>query len=162
MVKYEWGLGCAADAVEGLEMRAGKHDGVAVRKDKGPLQQAALLHAGNRMRQLDVVHIDELMPREQSDAVMASTEYDGGPEQPFHAALVGQLGDEIAVVLMRTIGAMGVLIHLLQSDEIGLVLPNELPYLLQTGIMAGMEIKRHDRNGIGVALSKGHTGQQPC
>ena len=130
MVKYEWSLGGPTDAVKGLKMSACKHDGIAISKDKGPLEQTALLHAGDRMRQLEVVHIDKLVTREQTDAVMASTKLDGGPEQSLHAAIIGQLGDEITIVLMRTIGAVGVLIHLLQSDEIGLVLLDELPDLL--------------------------------
>ena len=94
------------------------------------MEQTPLLLAGIGTRQLDVVHIDKLMPREQADAVMASTEPDGGSEQPLHTAIIGQLGDEIATVLMRTIGAMGILIHFLQSDKIGLALLDEQPDLL--------------------------------
>ena len=114
------------------------------------------------MRQLDVVDIDKLMPREQADAVKASTELDGGPEQPLHAAIVGQLGDEIAVILMWAIGTPGIVIHLLQRDKVGTVLLDELPYLLQAGIMAGMEVKGHDPDGVVVTLGRGGKGQQPC
>ena len=123
-------MGRSTHTVKGLKMGAGKRDGIAVSKDKGSLEQATLLHAVDRMRQLDVVHVDKLMPCEQADAVMAATELDGGPEQSFHTTIIGQLGDEIAVVLMRTIGAPGVLIHFLQSDEIRLVLLDEIPDLL--------------------------------
>ena len=63
---------------------------------------------------------------------------------------------------MWTIGAVSILIHLLQSDEIGLILLDEFTNLLQAGIMAGVEIKGHDLNGVVMALSKGHAGQQPC
>ena len=162
MLKQELSLGSTADAVEGFKMGACKHDGIAVRKDKGSLEQAPLLHAGVGIRQLDVVHIDELMPCEQADAVMAAAELNGGPIQSLHTAKIGQLVDEIAIVLMRTIGTVGILIHLLQSDEIGLILLDEFTNLLQAGIMAGMEIKGHDLNGVIVPLGKGRTGQQPC
>ena len=81
MVKDELCLDRAADTVEGLEMRTGKHDGVAIRKDKSALKQAALFLADNRMRQLDVAHIDKLMPREQSDAVLASAKLDSRSKQ---------------------------------------------------------------------------------
>ena len=159
MVKYELNLGCPADAVEGFKMSACKHDGVAIIKNKTPLEQATLLHTLDGVGQLDVVHIHKLMPCEQTDAVMPSAELDGGPEQSLHTTVVGQLGDEIATILMRTIGAVGILIHFLQSDEIGLVLLDEFTNLLQTGIMAGMKIKGHDPNGVAVTLGKGHTGQ---
>lgn len=162
MVIDELSLGSTAHAVERLEMSASKHDGIAVRQDKGALEQASLLHAGDGMRQLDVVHFDKLMPGEQTDAVMAPTELDGGPIQPFHAAIESQLGDKVAIVLMRTIGAMGILIHFLQSHEIGLVLLDEMPDLLQAGITTGVEIEGHDLDGIVMTLGKGHTGQQAC
>ena len=103
-------------------MGACKHDGIAIGKDKGSLEQASLLHALDGMRQLDVMHIDELMLREQPDAILASTELDGGPEQALHAAIEGYFGDEIAVILVRTIGAVGILVNFLQSDKIGLIL----------------------------------------
>ena len=130
MVKNKLSLCSTADAVEGFKVGARKHDGVAVRKDKSALKQAALLHALYWMRQLDVVHIDKLMPCEKTDAVMTATELDGGSKQSLHVAKVSQLVDEIAIVLMWTIGAVGILIHLLQSDEIGLVLLDEFTNLL--------------------------------
>ena len=157
MVKDERSLCRTADAVKGLKMSARKHDGIATGKDKSPMEQTSLLLAGIGTRQLDVVHIDKLMPREQSDAVKAPTELDSGPQKSLHAAIVGQLGNEIAVVLMRTIGTVGILIHFLQRDEIGLVLFDEFTYLLQAGIMAGMEVKGHDPDGVVVTLGKGHT-----
>ena len=130
IIKYERSLSRATDAVEGLKMSACKHDGIAIRKDKGAFEQSPLLHARIGMRQLDVVHIDKLMPSEQTDTVMTSTKLNGGPEQPLHAAIVSQLGDKIAAVLMWTIRAMGILIHFLQSNKIGLVAFDELPDLL--------------------------------
>ena len=162
MVQYELNLGGAADAVKGFQMGARKRDGIAIGKDEGSLKQAPLLHALDGMRQLDVVDVDKLMPRQQADAVKASAELDGGPVQSLHAAVVGQFGDEIAVVLTQTIGATGVLIHFLQRDKVGLVLLDELPDLLQAGIMAGMQVKGHDPDGVVVALGRGCTGQQPC
>lgn len=162
MVQNELSLGGPADTVEGLKMGACEHDGVAIGQDEGSLEQAPLLHAVNGMRQLDVVDIDKLMPREQADAIMASAELDGGPEQPLHAAIVGQLGNEIAVILMRAIGTPGVLIHFLQCDKVGMVLLDELPYLQQAGIMAGMDVKGHDPDGIVVTLGRDRTSQQPC
>lgn len=162
MLQNELSLGGSADAVEGLKMGACKHDRVAIGKDEGPLEQAPLLHALDGMRQLDVADIDKLMPREQPDAVMASTELDGGPEQPLHAAVVGQFGDEIAVILMWTIGTLGIVIHFLQCYKVGLVSLDELPDLLQAGIMAGMDVKGHDPDGVVVTLSRGCTCQQPC
>ena len=162
MVKYEWNLGRATDAVKGFEMGTGKHNCIAIIEDKGSLKQSSLFHAGIGIRQLDVVRLDKLMPREQADAVMASAELDGRPEQPLHAAIVGQLGDEISAVLMGTVGAMGILVNLLQSDEVGLVLLDEQPDLLQTGVVASMEVEGHDLDGVAVTLGKGCTGQQPC
>lgn len=159
MVQYELNLGGAADAVKGLKMGARKRDGIAIGKDKGSLKQAPLLHALDGMRQLDVADVDKLVPRQQADAVKASAELDGGPVQSLHAAVVGQLGDEIAVVLTQTIGATGVLIHFLQRDKVGLVLLDELPDLLQAGIMAGMQVKGHDPDGVVVTLGRGYTGQ---
>lgn len=162
MFQNELSLCRSAYTIKGFKMGARKHDGVAIGKDEGPLEQAPLLHALNGMRQFDVVDIDKLMPREQADAVMASTEPDGGSEQPLHTAIIGQLGDEIAVILMWAIGTLGVVIHFLQSDKVGLVLLDELSYLLQAGIMACMDIKGHDPDGIVVTLSRGRTCQQPC
>ena len=101
--------------------------GTFIGKDEGPLEHAPLLHAADGMRQFDVVDIDELMPCEQADAVITSAELDGGPEQPLHAAVVGQLGDKIAVILMGTIRALGIVIHFLQRDKVGLVSLDELP-----------------------------------
>lgn len=161
MVYDELNLGSAAHAVKGLEMCARHRDGIAVGQDKAAFEQPPLLHAGIGVRQLDVVHTGKLMPREQADAVKASTELDGGPEQPLHATIVGQLGDEIAVILMWAIGTPGIVIHLLQRDKVGTVLLDELPYLLQAGIMAGMEVKGHDPDGVVVPLGKGRKGQQP-
>lgn len=161
-VQNELSLGGPADTVEGLKMCAGHHDGVAVGKDKGSLEQAPLLHAADGMRQLDIVDIYKLMPREQADAVMASAEVDGGPKESLHAAIVGQLGDEIAVVLLRAIGSPGIVIHFLQSDKVGLILLDELPQLLQAGIMAGMEVKGHDFDSVVVTLSRSRKGQQTC
>ena len=106
--------------------------------------------------------INKLMPREQADAVKSSAEFDGRSEQPLHAAIVGQLGDEISVILMWAIGAPGVVVYFLQRDKVRLVLLDELPYLLQAGIMASMDVKGHDPDGIVVTLSRGHTCQQPC
>lgn len=159
MVQNELNLGGAADAVKGLKMGARKRDGIAIGKDEGSLKQAPLLHALDGMRQLDVVDVDKLMLRQQADAVKASAELDGGPVQSLHAAVVGQLGDEIAVVLAQAIGATGVLIHFLQRDKVGLVLLDELPDLLQAGIMAGMQVKGHDPDGVVVTLGRGYTGQ---
>ena len=159
MVQYELNLGGAADAVKGFQMGARKRDGIAIGKDEGSLEQAPLFHTLDGMRQLDVADIDKLMPRQQADAVKASAELDGGPVQPLHAAVVGQLGDEIAVILMQAIGAPGVLIHFLKRDKVGLVLLDELPNLLQAGIMAGMQVKGHDPDGVVVALGRGYTGQ---
>lgn len=162
MVQNELNLCRPANAIKSFKMCAREHDGVAIGKDEGPLEQAPLLHALNGMRQFDVLDIDKLMPREQADAVMASTEPDGGSELPLHTAIIGQLGDEIAVILMWAIGTLGVVIHFLQSDKVGLVLLDELSYLLQVGIMASMDIKGHDPDGIVVTLSRGRTCQQPC
>lgn len=162
MVQNELGLVDTTDTIESFKMGARKHDGIAIGKDESPLEHAPLFHAVDRMRQLDVADIDKLMPREQADAVMASTELDGGSKQPLHAAVVGQLGDEIAVILMRAIGTPRIVIHFLQCDKVGLVSLDELPYLLQTGIMACMDVKGHDPDGIVVTLSQGCTCQQPC
>ena len=162
MVQNELNLGSPANAIKGFKMCACKHDGVAIGKDEGSLEQAPLLHAFDGMRQFDVVDIDKLMSREQADAVMASAELDGGSEQPLHVAIVGQLGDEIAVILMWAIGALGVVIQFLQCDKVGLVLLDELSYLLQAGIMASMDIKGHDLDGVVVPLSRGCTCKQPC
>ena len=162
MLQNELNLGSPADVIKGLKMGTCERDGIAIGKNEGPLEHAPLLHAADGMRQLDVVDIDELMPREQADAVITSAELDGGPEQPLHAAIVGQLGNEIAVILMRAIGTPGVLIHFLQCDKVGLVLLDELPYLLQAGIMAGMDVKGHDPDGIVVTLGRDRTSQQPC
>lgn len=159
MVQNELNLGGAADTVEGLKMGACKRDGIAIGKDEGSLKQASLLHALDGMRQLDVADVDKLVPRQQADAVKASAELDGGSVQSLHAAVVGQLGDEIAVVLTQAIGATGVLIHFLQRDKVGLVLLDELPDLLQAGIMAGMQVKGHDPDGVVVTLGRGYTGQ---
>ena len=127
MVENELSLGGPADTVEGFKMGARERDGIAIGKDESSLKHAPLLHAVDGMRQLDVVDIDELMPREQADAVITSAELDGGPEQPLHAAVVGQLGDKIAVILMGTIGAPGIVVHFLQRDKVGLVSLDELP-----------------------------------
>ena len=162
MLQNELNLGSPADVIEGLKMGACERDGIAIGKNEGPLEHAPLLQAADGMRQLDVVDIDELMPREQADAVITSAELDGGPEQPLHAAVVGQLGDKIAVILMGTIGAPGILVHFLERDKVRLISLDELPDLLQTGIMAGMDVKGHDPDGVVVALSRGRTCQQPC
>ena len=127
MIQDELSLGGPADTVEGFKMGACERDGIAIGKDESSLKHAPLLHAVDGMRQLDVVDIDELMPREQADAVMASAELDGGSEQPLHAAVVGQLGDEISVILMGTIGAPGIVVYFLQRDKVGLVSLDELP-----------------------------------
>lgn len=127
MVQNELSLSGPADTVEGFQMGARERDGIAIGKDESSLKHAPLLHAVDEMRQLDVVDIDELMPREQADAVMASAELDGRPEQPLHAAVVGQLGDEIAIILMGTIGAPGIVVYFLQRDKVGLVSLDELP-----------------------------------
>lgn len=162
MLQDELNLGSPADVVEGFKMGAGERDGVAIVKDESSLEHAPLLHAADGMWQLDVVDINELMPREQSDAVITSAELDGRSEQPLHAAVVGQFGDEIAAILLWTIGTLGIVIHFLQRDKVGLVSLDELPDLLQAGIMAGMEVKGHDPDGVVVTLSRGRTCQQPC
>ena len=161
MLNNELGLGGAAHAVKGLEMCARHRDGIAVGQDKAAFEQAPLLHAGVGVRQLDVVHTGKLMPREQADAIKAPAELDGGPEQAFHAACAGQLGDEIAIVLVWTIRASGIMVDFLQCDKVGLVLPDEQPDLLQARIMTGMEVKGHDPDGVVVPLGKGRKGQQP-
>ena len=89
MLQNELNLGSPADTVEGFKMGACERDGIAISKDEGSLEHAPLLHAADGMRQLDVVDIDELMPREQADAVITSTELDSGSEQSLHAAIVG-------------------------------------------------------------------------
>ena len=127
MLQDELSLGGPADTVEGFKMGARKRDGIAIGKNESSLKHAPLLHAVDGMRQLDVVDIDELMPCEQTDAVMASAELDGGSEQPLHAAVVGQLGDEISVILMGTIGAPGIVVYFLQRDKVGLISLDELP-----------------------------------
>ena len=127
MVQDELSLGSPAETVEGFKMGACKRDGIAISKDESSLKHAPLLHAVDGMRQLDVVDIDKLMSREQADAVMTSAELDGRSEQPLHAAVVGQLGDEISVILMGTIGAPGIVVYFLQRDKVGLVSLDELP-----------------------------------
>ena len=89
MVKKELGLCYTAYTVKGLKMSARHHDGIAIRQDKGPLKQASLLHTGVGVRQFDVVHINKLMPCEQTYAVESPTELDGRSKQSFHAAIVG-------------------------------------------------------------------------
>ena len=161
MLKDKLGLGRSAHAVKGFEVGACDGDGVTVGQDKCPLQQASLLHACDGVRQLDVVHVGKLMSREQADAIEAATEPDGGPEQTLHAAVVGQLGDEVPVVLVRAIVATGILFDVLLSIKVGPVLPDEQPDLLLAGVMAGMQVEGHDPDGIVVALSQYGTGQQP-
>lgn len=63
---------------------------------------------------------------------------------------------------MWTIGAPGVVIYFLKRDKVGLISLDELSKLLQTGIMAGMDVKGHDSDGIVVTLSRSNTCKHPC
>ena len=150
VAQYELGLRHAAQTVECLKVGACHDDGVAVGEHEGALEQSALLHVGVRVGQFDVLHIHELVTCEQAYAVMPSAEAYGGPEEPLHAAVVGEFGDEVAAVLVTAVGPMGVLVHLLQGHEVGLVLLDEQAYLLQAGIVPGVQVEGHDREGIGV------------
>ena len=151
VAQYELGLRHAAQAVECLKMRACHDDGVAVGEHEGALEQSTLLHFQVRVGQLDVVHIHKLAAREQPYAIVTTAELDGGAEQSLHAAVVGELGNKVAAVLMPAVGAMRVLIHFLQRHEVGVVLLDEEAYLLQAGVVARMQVERHHCDGVGVA-----------
>lgn len=151
VAQYELGLCHAAQAVERLEVGACHDDGVAVGEHEGALEQSALLHLGVGVGQLDVVHIHKLVAREQPYAIVTTAELDGGAEQSLHAAVVGEFGNKVAAVLMLAVGAMRVLVHFLQRHEVGVVLLDEQTYLLQAGVVAGMQVECHHRDGVGVA-----------
>lgn len=145
-------LRLTATGVEGLEVCAGHHERVARGEHDGCLKDGALLHLGIGVGKHQVFHLYIWVLGEQSDAVIAAAEAYGGAIEAHHAAVVGQFGDEVAPVLVWRIGAVGVAVHLLQSDKVGGLANDEVGNLLQRRIMPGVDVERHHFHLDGLSL----------